>query len=245
MLANISEKTYTLETKEISAGWNDSGYRFRIVCSDGRFSGWAPYDRVVFLDDTAALTPYYLGESDARMMPLAEAMTHVAIGEHVEQSPQEKGECDGTESEPESEYVEVDDESFGEADRVRKLLNMKPTTVIAFAHTHGFNTHRLSHKQIIQLIVDEMSPDPLDEFILLGNITAPTLPQYLSNQIRPADCRRVMQTLNCEVSRDGKKLTSRMMFEGALQQHDEQTLKTTMSDLQISCDWEGWDKIAN
>lgn len=84
--AELGEKTYKVETKEISPGWNDSGYRFRIVCSDGRFSGWAPYDRVCFLDDTAALSPYFHGGSDTQTMSLKEAMAHIAIGEHVEQT---------------------------------------------------------------------------------------------------------------------------------------------------------------
>lgn len=85
-LAGGDAKTYSVETKEISPGWNDSGYRFRIVCSDGRFSGWAPYDRVCFLDDTAALSPYFHGGSDTQTMSLKEAMAHIAIGEHVEQT---------------------------------------------------------------------------------------------------------------------------------------------------------------
>lgn len=237
MLANISEKTYTLETKEISAGWNDSGYRFRIVCSDGRFSGWAPYDRVVFLDDTAALTPYYLGESDARMMPLAEAMAHIAIGEHVEKSPQEKDECDATESE--SEYVEIEDESFGEADRVRKLTEMEPEKVEAFAHSQGINTHKLSHEQIIKLIVDETAPDPLDEFIFISDRAAPSLAEYIANHVSPTDCRRLMQELNCETTRDGKKLTTRSMLETAVQTHGLETIRPTMIKLGIACRWKG------
>lgn len=74
-------KTYSIETKEIGTGWNDSGYRFRIVCSDGRASGWAPYDRACFIDNTAALTPYFHGSGDVQMFTLAEAMGHIAIGE--------------------------------------------------------------------------------------------------------------------------------------------------------------------
>lgn len=84
-------KSYSVETKEIGAGWNgDSGFRFRLVCSDGRKTDWAEYTRVCFLDDMGAMTPYYHGGSDIVILPLHEILPHIAIGECV--APVEGGE---------------------------------------------------------------------------------------------------------------------------------------------------------
>lgn len=76
---------YSIETKEVGAGWNgDSGFRFRLVGDDGEsqiVSGWARYDQVAFLDYTAAVSPYYTDHSEIIIVNLEQAMEYIAIGQ--------------------------------------------------------------------------------------------------------------------------------------------------------------------
>lgn len=75
-------KQYGFETKEVGTGWNgDTGFRHRVVCEDGRHSGWAEYTRVSFLDDVACISPYYHDTSDMRLVTVAQAMAFIAVGE--------------------------------------------------------------------------------------------------------------------------------------------------------------------
>lgn len=75
---------YSIETKEVGAGWNgDSGWRFRLVAEDSETittSGWARYDQVAFIDQTAAVTPYYTEHSDVVIVNLEKAMEYIAVG---------------------------------------------------------------------------------------------------------------------------------------------------------------------
>lgn len=83
-MSNTEEKTYKVETKEQAAGWNDSGFRHRVVCSDGRVSRWAPYAVVSFLDDFASVSPYFTDGADMKTMSAVEAMGLIAYGEETQ-----------------------------------------------------------------------------------------------------------------------------------------------------------------
>lgn len=71
---------YEVETKEIGQNWKDSGFRHRVVCSDGRFSGWARYEEVAYLDNVASLTPYFVGGDKAVTRSITEALSYIAVG---------------------------------------------------------------------------------------------------------------------------------------------------------------------
>lgn len=77
------EKTYTIETKEQAASWDDSGFRHRVGCSDGRVSRWAPYSTVSFLDDCASVSPYFTDGNEMQTMSVREAMGLLAYGEET------------------------------------------------------------------------------------------------------------------------------------------------------------------
>lgn len=78
-------KMYGFETKEIGTGWGgDTGFRHRVVCDDGRISGWADYTRVSFLDDVACVSPYFHDTTNMRLVTLKEAMSFIAVGEVIE-----------------------------------------------------------------------------------------------------------------------------------------------------------------
>lgn len=77
-------KKYGVETKELNPGWNDSGFRHRVVCEDKRVSGWADYTRVAFLDDVASVTPYYHGTGHMVIVTVRDAMYLLAVGEVIE-----------------------------------------------------------------------------------------------------------------------------------------------------------------
>lgn len=72
--------TYTVATKEIGSNWNDSGFRHRVECSDGRVSGWAPYTQVAYLDNVASMTPYFVGGEKLVTRSITEALTFIAVG---------------------------------------------------------------------------------------------------------------------------------------------------------------------
>lgn len=74
-------KYYAVETKEVGSNWNDTGFRHRVVCEDGRASGWAPYTQVAFLDDVASLTDNFTGDGEMSAMSLADAMSYIGVGE--------------------------------------------------------------------------------------------------------------------------------------------------------------------
>jgi hypothetical protein len=96
VLESALPKTYKIETKEVGAGWNDSGFRHRVVCSDGRVSRWAPFAIISYLDDFASVTPYFTDKNDNVSMPVLEAMALLAYGEEKhEQLPSLKDEDDG------------------------------------------------------------------------------------------------------------------------------------------------------
>lgn len=75
-----------IETKEQGAGWNDSGWRFRLVSADGkRTTRWATYTEFCVLDGWAVGTEYALDEMHALVpMPLDEALPFIAAS--MEQS---------------------------------------------------------------------------------------------------------------------------------------------------------------
>lgn len=75
------DRTYSIETKEIGHNWNDTGFRFRMVCTDGRRTGWAPYTQMVFLGDIAAHTDNFNGTGNIQITSLQEAMALFAVGE--------------------------------------------------------------------------------------------------------------------------------------------------------------------
>jgi len=84
---------YDVETKEGSQNWNDSGFRHRVVCSDGRHSGWAGYEEVAYLDNVASLTPYHVGGDKAVTRSITEALTYIAVGpENVTEASAESAE---------------------------------------------------------------------------------------------------------------------------------------------------------
>lgn len=69
-----------VETKEQSAGWNDSGWRFRLVSADGkRSTRWAGYTEFCVLDGWACGTEYALDEKSAMTpLPLDEILPFIA-----------------------------------------------------------------------------------------------------------------------------------------------------------------------
>lgn len=90
-------KRYAFETKEQGAGWNgDTGFRHRVVCEDGRRSGWASYTLVSFLDDVACVSPYFHDDTELRLVTLSEAMAFIAVGEEkpVEDEPESESDVD-------------------------------------------------------------------------------------------------------------------------------------------------------
>lgn len=69
--------TYTVEV------YNKESFRFRIVCSDGRCSGWASYTQVAYLDGVAAITGYYSGNPDTELkaLPASRILAEFGVGE--------------------------------------------------------------------------------------------------------------------------------------------------------------------
>jgi len=74
-----------VETKEVGSGWNgDSGFRFRIVATDGHsihYSGWARYTQVAMLRGKVAISPYYTDHSDIILVSPEQALEYIAICE--------------------------------------------------------------------------------------------------------------------------------------------------------------------
>lgn len=55
----------------------DKGFRFRLVKGQ-RYSGWATYTAIAYLDGMAAVTAYYSGSQDQELVPLpAEAVLQI------------------------------------------------------------------------------------------------------------------------------------------------------------------------
>jgi hypothetical protein len=98
---STADLKYKIETTEVEAGWNDSGFRHRVVCSDGRVSRWAPYSVISFLDDCASVPPYFTDGNDNKIMTVREAFALVAYGEETQTVAQP-----GTQSAVEMEAVD-------------------------------------------------------------------------------------------------------------------------------------------
>lgn len=106
---STADLKYKVETKEVGAGWNDSGFRHRVVCSDGRHSRWAPYSIVSFLDNFASVSPYFTDGNDMKTMSVHEAMALIAYGEekHLPKDEASDNETAGTETVEEAAPTEL------------------------------------------------------------------------------------------------------------------------------------------
>lgn len=79
-IADDAGPQYSTVSTTVVSNWNDSGYRHRVECSDGRVSGWATYQEVAYLDNVASLTPYFVGGDNTVTRSLSEALTYIAVG---------------------------------------------------------------------------------------------------------------------------------------------------------------------